>query len=872
MPRRRAAIVLAVVSVPIVAAVQTSWLLTDELWYRELGHADIYWSLIAMKAKLLLGVGGAASVVFLATMRTAMRRAPFDVPWDEPHGRVGRRHRRHGWRTPAPRTMVLTGAAICTLLGFAVGLQAMQHWQTVVLWTHRSKFGVLDPIHHTDVGFFVFTLPLLEVSANIALGVVAIAGALATAVYVMSGALSLGPLRATAAARTHLAVLGALALVVLAGRLMLVTYSLEISRVPSAGAQAFPGAHYVDVRVRIPALQLIALLLLLCAGALVVWARLAATGHARFGARIAAWPVLGTLCVLLTSLVPIPWAVQSLVVDPQPVSLEQAQLRGAIKATGQAFSLADIEVPQQAPRAPVPPGDVPGTTALLANVQVWDSAVLLERMRQLASGTPYFRALNPTLNVDRVNGQDGLVVYAEQELDLQRVGERARGWENSRLVYTHGLGSFSYSASLIGPNGEPSLQPPAPSGPPRIYYGPQAAHAPAWVVVNTRRSEVDRPIPAQQPNATYHYAERGGISLSGWIRRTAFAIRLGDPTLLLSHDITPRSRIMLQRDVVGRLKKLAGFLRWDPKTTAVEANGRVVFLADGYTTSSNYPQTEPVSVAGGPVNYARASVRATVDALSGETRLYLSDDRDPIARAWAATFPSLFQPMSTFPSELRTHLRYPPALFDAQAQLYQRFHASSPSAFASGADEWGRPTSLSGSIGQAGNIRFDSLDAEAGHELRPAYRFAVPPGRQEKSLLRTTLFTPRGGENVVAELDGWIDDRGRTRLALAPSGGDQVTLGPSQISRLVFTTPRITNALSALNKETTDVTKNSLNSVTLGAPHWLRIAGQVQQVQPVYVVASATGVTRMLGVTVFLNGRAGIGATLADAVAQASAP
>jgi uncharacterized membrane protein (UPF0182 family) len=146
-------------------------------------------------------------------------------------------------------------------------------------------------------------------------------------------------------------------------------------------------------------------------------------------------------------------------------------------------------------------------------------------MRQLASGTPYFRALKPTLNVDRVNGQDGLVVYAEQELDLQRVGDRAGGWENSRLVYTHGLGSFSYSASLIGPNGEPSLQPPAPSGPPRIYYGPQPEHAPAWVVVNTRRSEVDRPIPAQQPNATYHDAEGGGISLSGWVRRTAFAIR-----------------------------------------------------------------------------------------------------------------------------------------------------------------------------------------------------------------------------------------------------------------------------------------------------------------------------------------------------------
>jgi uncharacterized protein len=633
------------------------------------------------------------------------------------------------------------------------------------------------------------------------------------------------------------------------------------------------GANYVDVRVRIPVLQLLGLLTLLCAGTVVVGTRLAANGHPRAGARVAAWPLLATACVALTSLLPIPWVVQSLVVDPQPLTLERPQLRGAVDATQHAFSLAGVEVSQAAPRARIPPTDVARDSGLLADVQVWDSSVLVGRMRQLAGGTPYFRVRSPTLDVERVDGEERLTVFAEQELDLRRLRGRARGWENSHLVYTHGLGSFSYSASRVGPNGEPSPQPPAPSSQPRIYFGRQAAGAPAWVAVNTRRSEVDRPIPAQQPQPAYHYEGSGGIALSNWIRRTAFAIRLRDPTLLLSHDITSRSRIILQRDVIGRLKTLAGFLRWDPNTTAVEVDGRVIFLADGYTTSSSYPQAEPVSLAGGRVNYARASVRATVDAFSGDTHLYLSDDGDPIARAWAAVFPGLFQPMSEFPSELRTHLRYPPALFDAQAELYQRFHAQSPSAFASGADDWGRPTSLSGPIGVAGDIRFDSLDAQPRHELRPAYRLAVPPrSHGRRRLLRTTLYSPRGGENVVAELDGWIDDRGQTRLSLVTLPDDRVILGPSQISRLVLITPRVTNALGVINKETTDVDEHSLDSVMLGAPHWLRFAGGVLQVQPIYVEASASGVTRMLGVTVFVNGRAGIGGTLAQAVRQAISP
>ncbi len=494
-------------------------------------------------------------------------------------------------------------------------------------------------------------------------------------------------------------------------------------------------------------------------------------------------------------------------------------------------------------------------------------------MRQLASGTPYFRVRGPTLDVERVNGDGRLIVFAEQELDLRRLSGPARGWQNSRFVYTHGLGSFRFSASRIGPDGMPRRPLPALSSQPRIYFGRQPPGAAAWVVVNTRRSEVDRPIPAQQPQKPDHYDGSGGIALSSWIRRLAFAIRLRDPALLLSRDITSRSRIILQRDVIGRLATLAGFLRWDPTTAAVEAGGRVTFLADGYTTSSSYPQAEPVRLAGGWVNYARASVLATVDAFSGDTHLYLSDNGDPIARAWAAVFPGLFQPMSELPSELRAHLRYPPALFDAQAELYQRFHARSPSAFASGADDWGPPASLSGSIGVAGNIRFGSLGDEPRHELRPAYRLGVPPRTQGRTrLLRTTLYSPRGGENVVAEFDGWIGDRSQPRLSLVTFPGDRVIRGPAQISRLVFTTPRVTNALKAINKETTDISQHSLTSVTLGTPHWLRFAGGVLQVQSIYVTASGGGITRMLGVTVFVNGRAGIGRTLARAVRQAISP
>lgn len=849
VPRARAAIIVVGLGVPLLAAVAGSRLLTDYLWFREVGQGGVFLRMLALKAGLVAGAGAVASIWLLAAVGTAVRLSPVRVT-----------------RGPA-----VAGAAGCIVAGFAVGLRAKAHWMTVDLWLHRSAFGAADPVHHEDVGGFVFTLPVLEASATIALAVMSIGILAAAAVYTVSGALSLAPLRVTPAAGMHLAVLGALALAGMAFRSFLLTYSLEVTRVGTPGVPAFPGADYADVRVRIPALQLIAILTLLCAGALVLGAGLAASGHGRAGAQVAGWPVLATACAVPVLLLLIPWAVQQFVVAPQPLARERPQLQAAIGSTRRAFSLTRVSVVRVAAPAPIPRSAL-AASGPLADVQVWDGSILLQWLRQLESGTPYFRASSPTLEVRQADGEKRPVVFAERELDPQWIPGRAERWADRAVVFTHGRGSFSVSAAAIRASGEPQLLRAAPLSRPQIYFGRQPPAAASWVVADTRRLEADGLEADGQPRPD-HYRARGGVALSSWIRRAAFAIRLAAPPLLLSSDITPRSRIILHRDVIDRLTALAGFIRWDPATTAAVSGGHVVFVAAGYATSTDYPEAEPVRLAGRWVNYARASVVATVDAYSGQTRLYLADHTDPIARAWAAAFPSLFRPITEFPPGLRGQLRYPPALFDAQAGLYEQFHAQDPAGFASGADIWGYPTSLSGPISAAGNIRFGSVPQLRGTALRPAYRLATPPGGHATvSLLRTALYTPASGQNVVAELDGWIGDRGNLRLAAVEFPGNRLIPGPAQVSRLVFTAPRIVSALRVINRETTDLGEHSLAATMIGRPAWLRLAGGVVQVQPVYLEAGGSGIARMLGVTVYVNGHSGIGRTLTEAIRQATSP
>ena len=110
-----------------------------------------------------------------------------------------------------------------------------------------------------------------------------------------------------------------------------------------------------------------------------------------------------------------------------------------------------------------------------------------------------------------------------------------------------------------------------------------------------------------------------------WTRRAIFALALDGQQLLLSDDLTSDSRILLHRDVHERLGTLAPFIQWDGDAFPLTAGDHIVYVVDGYTTSSDYPFAQQVALGGSQVTYARASVRATVDAYSGEIALYVTN-------------------------------------------------------------------------------------------------------------------------------------------------------------------------------------------------------------------------------------------------------
>ncbi len=135
------------------------------------------------------------------------------------------------------------------------------------------------------------------------------------------------------------------------------------------------------------------------------------------------------------------------------------------------------------------------------------------------------------------------------------------------------------------------------------------------------------------------------------------------------------------------------------------------------------------------VNYLRNSVKATVDAYTGEVTLYQFDDNDPVLKAWNKAFGgNLIKPSAGIPADLREHFRYPEDQFKVQRELLTRFHVTDPKQFYSGQDFWQVPD--------------DPAGKASGAKQAPYYLLAQMPGQDSATFQLTAAMIPRNRQNA----------------------------------------------------------------------------------------------------------------------------
>jgi hypothetical protein len=749
---------------------------TDYLWFVETGHGAVFWVPFLSRVAVTAGVAVGVWLLLYVNLRPVLRAMSGDIVEMAMHGGVFRP------AAPQPRLGIGAWAWIFVVPALLAGYAASSGWVLFQQFLNGAAFGVTDPLFGRDVGFFVFRLPMYRSTVSVLFAVlVAITGGVLVGYGVVYGRLALRRIAATPPrVRAHLSVLlGALVLVRGWG-FWLDAYAL----VYSARGAAF-GASYTDVHAVLPALRALAGLFAICGVLLIANARLRTVRLAVLTLALIAAAWVGGLLVL-------PGLVQSLRVRPNELTAEAPYLARAIASTRAGFGLDRIRE-REFPAARLTAEHLRRNQATIDNVRLWDYRPMLSALTQLQSLRPYYTFFDVDVDRYAIDGSPRQVLLAARELSVQRLPVAARTWVNEHLVYTHGYGLVMSPVNRVTEEGMPEFFirdiPPVSNvgialAQPEIYFGEQTT---SYAIVNTQVPELDYPRGAG--NAYTRYSGRGGIRL-GYLSRLALAYRFGDSRLLLSRDITPDSRLLFARNITARVSRIAPFLRLDRDPYLVLADGRLKWIVDAYTTTSRYPYATRY----GDLNYIRNSVKVVVDAYHGDVTFYLMTPDEPLARTYAAIFPTLFTPASQMPRALAAHLRYPVDLFQIQAQVFSTFHMRDPQLFYNREDAWAVAREVSGSNTVHVEPYYVTVRLDAD---RPEFVLMLP-------------FVPAGRDNMIAWMAARNDAPGYGDVVVYRFPKAGVVFGPLQIEARIDQDAVISQQLTLWNQQGSQVIRGNL--------------------------------------------------------------
>jgi uncharacterized protein len=694
---------------------------------------------------------------------------------------------------PLTTLRLLLGAA---LAGSATALA--RGWSLWVPALLAVPFGEGDPLTGLDISFTVLQLPALRLLLSVLFAQTTVGLAACFWLTFTEGS-TLSDLRFVGLSQEQKAVLKpqiAVLAVVAALSAALSPFDLMVQ-----GSGVASGAGFVDLHVRLPLRLLLSLLLLLTAIGLVVpmrrqWLR-----------RLILVPLVGTALLLPIAEFLVAPLVQRLWVEPRELVVETPYLARSIRATRSAFGLKDVVELTLKPRQVLTPADLKAAPGTLANIRLWDEGPLLAANRQLQQLRLYYSFTSAA--VDRyVLGDPSLltasqqVLIAAREIDPSALPEGSRTWLNRHLVFTHGYGFTVSPVNTFGSDGLPSFfvkdlgrsgrvqgnpslgisdasaRQAFPVGRPRLYYG--SAPAP-YAIAPTKVEEFD--YPDGELNFWNHFEGELGIGLDNAWQRFKAAVYLGEPRVLFSGSFTPRSLLLLRRQVKQRLQVLAPFLAFESEPYLVTADLKdspghrreqhQYWMLDGFTTSRSYPYSE--ANANG-IRYFRNPVKAVVDAHDGRLWLYVSDPSDPILRTWQRAFPELFRPLAAMPVPLLQHIRVPISQFEIQSERLLRYHVTDVRTFYNGEDEWAVPTEV-----------YDAKTVP----VRPYHATLQLPGREKPEFVLLLPFSPLKRANLVGWLAARNDPPNYGELLLVRFPQQRLLLGPQQITALIGQDPQI---------------------------------------------------------------------------------
>lgn len=817
-------------------------LVSDGWWFASIGYGAVFRRVLLTEIGLGL-VGGLLAILIVGGS------ARFAARWNRPRPIAARPPGpRLATRDPAATpwpwariSPVLAADGVTVLVALVSAATAAGSWQQVLLALEGGTFAWRDPVWNLDARFYVFDLVLLQSAFRWLAALLAIAFVVSAATYVALGTVRVtlvqqdGQLVTTGVhvppeVQRHVGSLVAALLAVSATLSYLGRYAAMVA--PS-GLLTGPG--YADLHATLPLLTAEAVGTAICA-----FLAFVAIGRGSL-AGIGGVALILVLLKATTTLVP--GMVQRFAVAPNELSREGPQINHHIAATRYAFGLGHVEERPLSGKAEITQADIERNGTTIENVRLWDHEPLLEAFSQVQEIRTYYGFVGVDNDRYTVDGHLRQLMLSPRELTSEALPTQARTWVNETMIYTHGYGVALGPVNKVGAQGLPELYvqdlPPKIAYPddlgidrPEIYFGEATRHP---VVVGTANAEFD--YPSGDENAYTRYAGSDGVRL-GWFGRLVFAVRLGSSELLFSSDVSSDAKVLMYRNVVDRARRIAPFLQYDADPYLVIDEGRLVWVLDAYTVSSQFPYAAVVEGIG---NYVRNPVKVTVDAYDGTATFWRTTTPDPIADTWDVVFPGLFHPIEAMPASLAAHLRYPIDLFAAQASLFATYHMQDYNVFYNREDDWEIPA--------VDNLR-----------MAPYFTIMRLPGEEKEEFLLMLPFSPKGKPNLSAWMVARSDGAYYGQLRVYKFPKDTMVWGPQMVAARIHQDDTISEKLSLWGQQGSEVDLGTLLVVP--------IEESLIYVQPLYLKAAQGSIPELKRVIVAYEDQIAMMPTLEEGLAR----
>ena len=777
-------------------------------WFKEVGYLSVYLTKLTATLKLMVPV---FIVTYIAIWTYYKTLKGSILRWKKVVEVNKRKEKLEG------RISVFINIILSFIISFGF---ASKYWYTILEFANATSFNTVDPLFKKDISFFIFKLPLLESLYQTFIALVAVFMVITVITYIIltvkdqlqysgkenrfskfknfkSGI--------TKFAGKQLAIVSALVLFLVSLGYLIKAWNL----VYSPRGMVF-GASYTDTNVSLRFYQVIAIASIIAA---IITSISVLTSKVK--------PVVISVIVIvllifgegITATV-----VQKFQVQSNEKTFEEPYIQYNIDNTRKAFNVSNIEEVPFEVKNDLTKEDLITNKDTIDNIKINSYRPALEFYNQFQYMRFYYGFNDIDIDRYNINGKYNQVFISAREINLDALKDNSNTWQNRHLVYTHGYGVVMSKVNSVTSEGQPNFvinniplenKTDIKLDNPRIYFGEGTND---YSVVNTKIGELDYPKGGE--NQMNNYEGKAGIKMT-FANKLLFAINKKSTKFLLSQDITSSSKILIDRNIVQRVNKIAPFLNYDSDPYVVINEGRLYWIIDAYTTSDRYPFSQPQD----GVNYIRNSIKVIIDAVDGVPEFYIVDKTDPIANSYLKIFPDLFKDTASIPSGIKEHFRYPEGIFNLQCKVLEKYHIANPGVFYNGDDAW--------------SIATKEEKVEGEKVMNEAYYAIMKlPNEPKEEMMLLEYFNTKDRDNMVALLGARMDGDNYGKMVLYKFPPKQTVYSPAIFKQRINQDPIISKELSLWNTQGSQVQFGETliipikNSLLYVEPMYLRAKGE----------------------------------------------